>query len=135
MKNTIDFYIGNLNKNTSPDDSDYEELIIKIDFKIDNDFLQLIKLFNGLSGPLGSSYVLIWKIQEMIKLNPYYDFIEECSNLFFFGSNGSSLGYAFYKANGSIVSIEFLDIGIEKPVLIAKSFEDFLVHHFTTTIG
>lgn len=90
--------------------------------------MDFIQTYNGCDGFFDNDrYIGLWKIKDVIKLNPYYNFIKESEFLFFIGSDGSSLGYAFDKLKHSeIVSIDFLDIGVEIPTKVADSFENFL---------
>ena len=69
----------------------------------------------------------MWALEDILALNPYYEDVKECENLFFFGSNGSNTGFAFNKIDGIIVSINFLDILDREPDFISKTFESFLV--------
>jgi hypothetical protein len=62
-----------------------------------------------------------------LSLNPYYEGVEECDNIFFFGSDGSNYGFGFLRNSGEVVGIDFLVISHKKPVPIAVSFELFLM--------
>ncbi len=127
MKNTIEKQVKSLNKNIAPDDLVYSKLLESINFKIDIDFLEFIKKYNGAEGILGeNNFILFWKIEQLIALNPYYKGVKECDGLLFFASNGSNLGYAFEKKSGWIVGIDFLDISFTQPEIMAQSFDLFL---------
>lgn len=119
-------FLEKLNKNTSPNEDELNTLLMKIDFSIDKDYLLFINRYNGAEGFISKeNYVLLWNIQDLIALNPYYEDEPQCNNYFFFGSNGSNLGYAFDKIKGGIISIDFLEIGSVEPFFIAKSFGAF----------
>ena len=129
MKKNIKHYLSYLTKRSSPNEIEFSSLLNKIDFNIDEEYVNFIKIYNGGEGCFeNGKCVLFWQIRDIINLNPYYKFIKECENLFFIGSDGSSLGYAFNKQNEKIVSIDLLDIGVESPVQIANSFEKFLAY-------
>jgi hypothetical protein len=92
MKDSINLCIQNLNTNSAPTDMAYLSLSKKIDFEIDDDYLDFIKRFNGAEGFLGQdSFVLFWNIDDLLALNPYYEDNEESEKLFFFGTDGSNL--------------------------------------------
>ncbi|HLK30773.1 MAG TPA: SMI1/KNR4 family protein [Puia sp.] len=123
----INSFLGRINKNSPPSETVFSALLEKIDFTIDKTFLHFMKNYNGASGCIdGGKCFNIWQIEDILKLNPYYDFIEQSKSLFFFGSNGSSFGYAFNKLDSSIIGIEYLDIGTIDPEIIASSFDAFL---------
>jgi hypothetical protein len=127
MKQIIIKLIETLDKNSQSSDEIYFELLAKINFQIDIDFLEFIKKHNGAEGYIGGdNFLLFWTIEQLIALNPYYEEVEECKKLFFFGTDGSNLGYAFEKETGKIISIDFLDISTVNPDFISDSFELFL---------
>lgn len=120
-------FLENLNKKNAPNEEAFNALLKKIDFLTDKDYIDFIKKHNGAGGFLSSeSYILLWNIEDLIALNPYYKDEPQCMNYFFFGSDGSELGYAFDKQNNGIVSIDFLEIGNIKPEYIASSFISFV---------
>jgi len=99
----------------------------KIDFQIDKDYLGFIKKHNGAEGFLSrDNYLLLWNVEDLTALNPYYKDDPECKNYFFFGSDGSNLGYAFDKSNSDVIAIDFLEIGTTEPKFIATSFKLFI---------
>lgn len=119
--------LNSLSKNEFPSQSLYNELKDKIDFNVDKDYLTFISKYNGAEGEIGDEqYLSLWDINNLLACNPYYEDVEECSTLFFIGTDGSNYGYAFDKITGNIVGIDFLDIGNANPKTIAKSFPAFL---------
>ena len=119
-----------LNFNLEPDEAKYKVFLNSIDFKIDKDFIEFYKNHNGAEGYLNSgSYINLWNIDDMLALNPYYDYVEKCENIYFFGTNGSNLGLAFDKKSGGIISIDFLEISIVEPNFISNKFIDFINHY------
>ena len=111
MHKEIEKEMEQLNKNEAPDSIVYSALLQKINFNIDKGFIEFIKNHNGAEGNISeNSYLILWNIEQLISLNPYYEDNKECEELFFFGTDGSNLGYAFDKKSGEVVSIDFLDI-------------------------
>jgi len=116
-----------LNKNPSPNLDRLNNLMDKIDFAIDSDYWDFIKNHDGGEGFLNATnFIQLWGVDDLIALNPYYPNDLACEELFFFGTNGSNLGYAFHKRTGKIMSIDFIDIGVEEPQTIASSFTEFI---------
>lgn len=129
MKNNLDARIQTLNINDAPPRESYLLLSKKIDFEIDQDFLDFIKRYDGAEGFLNSNeYILLWGINDLIALNPYYEDNEKSLRLFFFATDGSNFGYAFSKENGKVVGIDFLDLYDKEPTILAESFESFLMN-------
>lgn len=128
MGSSIQEYTDRLDLNDTPAQHVFSRLVQKIDFEIDPDFLSFYKRHDGASGNVGKEgYVHLWNIDDIILLNPYYEDVPVCKELFFFGSDGSNLGYAFDKVTGSIVAIDYLEIGRSSPTYIADSFKGFLI--------
>lgn len=126
MNNNVS--LDNFSKNELPSQSLYQQLLDKIDFNIDEDYLDFIFKYNGAEGDIGSeAYLSLWDIENVLVCNPYYEDVEECKDLFFFGTEGSNYGYAFEKINGGVIGIDFLDIGNIPPNKIANTFKDFLI--------
>lgn len=126
MNQAILDIIKPLDKEPTPDDALYQLLLEKIDFDIDPDFLAFIKLHDGAIGfTTSGEYLDLWSIENILKLNPYYDEFEESNSYFFFGSNGSISGYAFDKGNGNVLSVDFIGFYTE---IKGRNFKEFLVN-------
>ncbi|UPT68546.1 MAG: SMI1/KNR4 family protein [Sphingobacteriales bacterium JAD_PAG50586_3] len=125
MTQTILDLIQQLDKNATPDVVLYENLLHCIDFTIDANYLSFIKEYNGAGGFVGESFIYLWSIEDVIKLNPYYADDERTFSLLFFGSNGGMCGYAFDKTTGNILEVDW--IGLDT-ILMGSTFEEFLSH-------
>ncbi|MBB6611541.1 SMI1/KNR4 family protein [Pontibacter sp. Tf4] len=127
MRRNIINILSRLDLNSAPSKTDMELLIQKIDFKIDDDYIEFIKNHNGASGDLSeSNYILLWEAKDVVQLNPYYEGVEESDKLLFIGSDGGNLGYAVDKESSEFVEIDFLEIAHSKPTKVADSFEGLL---------
>lgn len=119
--------IEKFEKNSIPDTNKITDLISNTNFSIDKDFIELYSIYDGMSGELASGESLIlWRIEDVIDLNPYYEDIDICKEMLFFGTDGSNFGYAFFKKNNTIIGIDFFDISYKDPTFIANSFKEFL---------
>lgn len=113
--------------NNAPQRADVEVFMNSLDFNVDPDLIEFITQCDGAEGFVSDdSFVQIWRLEDVLSLNPYYEDIEECKDLFFFGSDGSNLGFAVDKHSGNFVAIDFLDIGMKPPQTLGSSFRDFL---------
>jgi hypothetical protein len=116
-----------LSKIGSPTSQEITTLLNKIDFKIDLDYLDFIKNYNGGEGFLNkNNFVQFWNINQLIEFNPYYLDEPYCKNLFFFATDGSNLGYAFNKIENEILGFDLLEISENGKTIISKSFVEFL---------
>lgn len=127
--NAYKLSLDKLSKNEIPTQSLYERFLEKIDFNIDGDYLNFISQNDGAEGDIGKEkYLSLWDIENILACNPYYEDVEVCNNLLFFGTDGSNYGYAFNKKTNKIIGIDFLDIGSVPPDEIANSFKEFLTN-------
>ncbi|GAA3919795.1 hypothetical protein GO495_00035 [Chitinophaga oryziterrae] len=130
MAAKIDELLKKLNKKAKAEDSLITNLINKMDFNIDPDYLDFLKSYDGAEGFVGEdSYILFWSVQEIINLNPYYE--EDVDDgyskgFFFFGSNGSDTGYGIRKSDGAFIEVPFIDMSEEDTTELGKNFAEFL---------
>ncbi|WP_429045083.1 SMI1/KNR4 family protein [Chitinophaga sp. W3I9] len=68
------------------------------------DYLDFIKKYNGPERAIGNNQNLkLWGIEELVKLNTYYEVDRYAPDYFIFGSDVGGTAYAFNKQNSSIV--------------------------------
>ncbi len=117
---------GSFSKNSSPTEEEHQRLVNKINFPIDNDYLDLMKNHNGAEGFVNSEiFIMLWRIEDLIAINRKCESLPEQDNYFFFGSDGSNLRYAFDKSDGSIISIDSYELGEVEPKNFGNSFKVF----------
>ncbi|HEY4327840.1 MAG TPA: SMI1/KNR4 family protein [Mucilaginibacter sp.] len=120
-------FSNNFEKNDKPSDVDFQAFMNKIDFPIDNDYLDFIKNHDGAEGLLdGGIYIMLWRIKDLIEINRSDEDLPEWDNYFFIGSDGSDLRYAFDKRDGSIRFIDLYQLGEVEPENFGTSFNLFL---------
>ena len=103
------------------------EVLSSVRFPVDPSFTEFIKHCNGAEGFLSpDQFILFWKTEDLLQLNPYSVKIEQSHGLFFFGSDGSDFGFAFDQTNGKVVGIDLIDLGQVEPKTLANSFTDFI---------
>jgi hypothetical protein len=97
---------------TSPGTSieSLDDLMTRLGRQLPSDYLMLMQFTNGAEGPIGSSYVVIWPIEEVIPLNEGNGVAEFAPSLMLFGSDGGSKGYGFDTAAAGlpIVSVDLI---------------------------
>ena len=111
MESPFENLLNRLQKNQSPTIEQMQKLTLKIDFLIDHDYFEFIKKHNGAAGFVNkNSYLMLWEIDDLVSLNPYYQDDEFCNAVFLIGSNGSSTSYGIKKTDGSFFKAPFIDM-------------------------
>ncbi|MCZ8347457.1 MAG: SMI1/KNR4 family protein [Leptospiraceae bacterium] len=126
MKNNFDKLLSNFNTNSS---ISLEKLNNAISINLPSDYIQFMIQYNGGEGFIGlESYLILWKIDEIISLNEAYEVSEYAPGLILFGSNGGGEAFAFDTRfdKYSIVSIPFVGMDNSLAKIVATNFTDFL---------
>lgn len=107
-------------------DSDIENLLENLSFKLPDDYISFLKKSNGGEGFIDDEYIILWKAEELILFNKEYQVSEYVDDVFFIGSNGGGEAIAYDLTNMSINYIPF--IGMNRKYLAFKSenFKDFI---------
>jgi hypothetical protein len=93
------------------------------------DYLEFLKRSNGGEGFIGpNSYVILWKLNDLIDLNRSYQVAEYAPGLFVFGSDGGGEAYAFDMRPSlpTIVSIPFVGMDLSVVRFISSTFTGYL---------
>lgn len=122
--------INNLNFNIVAKKTNSIELINKFKFKFDEFFIDFVDNYENVEGMSNERFIMFWSVNEILELNPYYEEEDICKYLIFFATNGNNLGYAFDIRKNTIVSIDFLEISIVEPQILAYDFEVFFNNLF-----
>jgi hypothetical protein len=106
----------------------------KLGFSLPKSYVDFLLASDGGEGFIGESYLMLWKVEELIMMNAAYHVAEFAPKLFLFGSNGGGEAFGFDRRSEvcEIVSVPFIvmDLQIAKPV--APDFETFLSVLFTS---
>ena len=83
---------------------------------------------NGYEGWVGSSYVNLWKAEELIESNQAYQVAEFCPQLIIIGSDGGGEAFGLDTRSKSItfVAIPFIVMMWEDARFAGVTFEEFL---------
>jgi len=103
--------ISPLYKHNQPSQKEIDLFLKILNFKYPEDYLDIIKEHNGLEGSIGSSYIAVWPISEVIEINSQYAETDKmiADKYFIFGSNSGIYNYAFDKSAGSILELDMYD--------------------------
>lgn len=109
-------------------------LLDKIDFKIDNEYLNYILSKNGSEGFLGKNYLSLYGIDDLIALNPYYEGEDFCNEIFVIGSNGADNAFAIKKQNTEFIVVPFLGMDGDSAKTLGGTFNEFLNYLYSNEI-
>jgi hypothetical protein len=107
MNDKLKYYLSDIVKNQVGASVELiEELQNELDFKLSEDYSDLMKEFNGGEGDVGeNSWLCLFPIEELATTNKDYSLLmEQIPNYFLFGKDSADTGYAFHKQNQTIHS-------------------------------
>jgi hypothetical protein len=105
-----------------------ESISRKLSFRLPESYSRFMLTINGGEGLIGKSYLVLWRIEELIAKNDAYRADEFAPGFFLFGSDGADEAFAFdtRSEKSEIVSIPFVVLGTEDAKRIAPDFDLFL---------
>jgi hypothetical protein len=98
------------------------------------DYVAFLMYANGGNGFVdGHSYISLWRVEEITKLNDAYKVAEYMPGLLVFGSDGGGEAFAFdvRKEGMPIVAVPFIGMEPQHVLLIAPDFYSFLLKYPT----
>ena len=95
------------------------------------EYMEFMELFNGYCGFLGTSYVDLYRFEELIELNEGYQMHEWHPGMTLIGSDGGGMGYAISE-DGQFKTFDFTGDYLE---VLADSFDGFVDYVFTFDWG
>jgi cell wall assembly regulator SMI1 len=100
-----------------------------IDLDLPREYRDFVHSHNGGEGFVGESYLILWEIGELEKLNRGYEVEKYAPGLLMFGSSGGGEGYAFDMRDNcnTVVGIPFVGMDLDYARIIADNFKDFLI--------
>ena len=90
-----DEYLTEFEKNTGIEQNQLKSL--KFPIELPEEYINLLKIFNGGEGDVGEEYLVLHKAEELNEINKDYEMAEFDTKIFIIGSNGS----------GELIAIDF----------------------------
>lgn len=111
-----------------------ERIQEKINFHLPPSYVDFMFTRNGGEGFIGRSYLVLWKIEDLISMNDSYQVAEFAPGIFLFGSNGGgeAFGFDIRSDTYGIVSIPFVAMEVGDAKTVAPDFGAFLSTLFTS---
>jgi predicted kinase len=95
-------------------------------FELPHDYKEFLRWSNGGEGKLGSTYLSLWKVEEISQLNNDYQITHYLPNVLGIGSDGGSqcitLDYRANSAQPSLVKVPFGALETESITVLGSSF-------------
>ena len=126
MKKLLNTISNNFEKNAPAATSAIEAIETYFNVQLPADYIQFLQFTNGIEGPIGDNYLVLWSAEEVIQLNQAYNVREFVSNILIIGSNGADEAFAFNTTDMSIVNLPFIGMGHDVMDKLADTFEGFL---------
>jgi hypothetical protein len=98
-------------------------------FRLPRSYIEFLLTKNGGEGFIGRSFLVLWKIDELVPMNVAYRVAELAPGLFLFGSDGGdeAFGFDIRSEPCVIVSVPFVGMALQLARPVASDFETFLL--------
>lgn len=116
-------------KNSPAKKLEIDKLQKLLECELPKDYSNFMLSSNGGEGWIGeNSYLMLWKIEEILELNSKYNVFDLAPGLLIFGSNGGIDAYAFdTRIEGiPIVDVPFIGMSLNEISYLGGTFEEFL---------
>ena len=119
----------NCPKRTQKAKTKIEQIQRILNFNLPNDYLFFLQNYSGFEQFIGSEFVRLWDIDELIGANIDYQIFENLPKTLAIGGNGSSEFIAIEQTVDNsirVVLTPFIDLDKQYHIEIGISFTDFL---------
>ena len=112
--------------------SDLENLQMKAGGMLPSAYINILRLSNGLAGPIDkNAYIILWPIEEVIENNEDYTTREFLPGVFLIGSDGGEIAYGLDLRPSSdsyqqFKIVPFMDIDWNEAKFLGCTFSDFV---------
>jgi len=120
--------LAKFNGNPPTDTSSLRKLESDAGFCLPEDYAQFLQQTNGGEGFIGSTYLILWCVGDLIEMNEAYQVADYAPGLFLFGSDGGGEAFAFDMRTDAkpIVSVPFVGMELELIQPLGSTFKAFL---------
>jgi hypothetical protein len=129
MKNKLNYLLQNVQKNLDNlSEKNVSLLEDAIGIKLPEDYVNIIKEYNGCEGEIGENgWLLLFPIQELLEINKSYELMREIPDYLLFGKDAADTGYAIHKLNKTYHSFGLMSNFKTDPIVFCgNSFVEFL---------
>jgi len=92
------------------------------------DYADFLRFENGGEGFIGSAYLILWRVEELLELNRAHQVTDHALGFLFFGSDGGGEAFAFDRRSDTtpVVRVPFIGMDLKLIRPLASSFTAFL---------
>jgi hypothetical protein len=92
------------------------------------EYYDFLTIANGGEGSIGESYLVLWKVEDLIELNDAYGVEEFAPGLLIFGSDGGDTAYCIDNTNEiqPFVQVPFIGMDLSEVQGCSSDFKGFL---------
>ena len=104
------------------------KLVLETKIGLPNEYVDFLEHFDGGEGFIGKSYIIFWRLNDLLKFNIAYKVSDYAPGLFLFGSDGGGEAFGFDTRSASkrVVSVPFVGMEWEAAREVAPNFSKFL---------
>jgi hypothetical protein len=115
-----------IEKNSPAEKENIERFLKAIDFTFPPSLIDFFKQSNGAKIYGTESFVVLWPITELVKINQDYQVEDNAPEFFLFGTDGGGEAYAIEKATGAIFMLPFIVMSKDDAIFMNETFSGFL---------
>ncbi len=126
------------NCNPPVSDSAIEAFELESSLQLPRDYADFLKTGDGGQGFIGNNtYLILWRLEEILEFNIAYEVHEDAPSLLLIGSDGGGEAFAFdtHSSPWPVVQIPFVGMNRELIVILAPDFASFLEYLFQMPNG
>jgi hypothetical protein len=120
--------LAKFNGNQPADAASIRQFEIESGFRLPEDYAKFLQQADGGEGFVGNSYIILWRVGELLDMNKGYQVAEYAPALFVFGSDGGGEAFAFDKRTDAkpIVSVPFIPMQLDLARPMGQNFRALL---------
>lgn len=128
MKIELGKFFTHFDRNPPANGMTVEHLQASVNFSLPPDYVECLLNMDGGEGFIGGTYLLLWRVGELIERNARYRIAEFAPGLFIFGSDGGDEAFCFDHRSEApiVVSLPFVGMHVRVMKTIGSSFKEFL---------
>ena len=130
MNNNTSFYLREIVKNESgASEISISKLQEQAGFELPNDYIDVMKLFDGGEGEVGENgWLCLFPVSDLLPVNnDYVLLMKQIPDYFLFGKDAADTGFAFHKLRKTIHSFGLMSDFKTDPIeFCGNSFTDFI---------
>lgn len=131
MKSRLEELMHDVDRNPGASQQTIASFVREVGEPLPEDYLAWMELSDGGEGFVGPiSYLILWRLSEVVERNRRLDVSALAPGLLLFGSNGGDAAYAFDRrlpSAVSVVELPYVDLGQENALRpCGDGFLDFL---------